>query len=81
MKRESIKVMTPVKQRIEMVKKELNVKTESEAIAYLFLYHDRHFEQITVKESKKLLEDVKIMHAGAGQMNITEILKSKGKLT
>jgi hypothetical protein len=62
MKRESVKLMSPVKERIELLKRELKVKTESEAIAYLYLYHDSHFEKVTVKESKELLESVKNMH-------------------
>jgi hypothetical protein len=69
-----MKVMYPVKERIEMIKRELKVKTESEAIAYLFLYHDRHCEQITVKEQIKLLEEVKLMHTDLGQMDFTQII-------
>jgi hypothetical protein len=75
MKRETIKVKSPVKDRIEMLKRELKVKTESEAIAYLYLYHDKHYEQITVKESLKLLEEVKLMHTNLGQMDFTQIIK------
>lgn len=79
MKRESVKLMSPVKERIAALKRELKVKTESEAIAYLYLYYDRHFEQVTVKESAKLLSDVALMHTELGQIEFADIIQKNKK--
>lgn len=56
--RKTTKVTTGVKARLEDLKKHLNVKTESEVIAYLASVYDLKFEKLTVPEHQRCLESM-----------------------
>lgn len=57
--RKSIKVSPAVKVEIEGLKRKLNLKNESEVIAYLKVFYDQKRDIMTVTQHEKALRVVK----------------------
>lgn len=59
--RKNVKVSPNVKNSLDAVKKLHGFKTESQAIAFLKLLHDRIYDNLTVRDYEKLKDQAKLM--------------------
>lgn len=61
-RRKTINVHPVVKAGIEAITKDVGVKTESEGIAYLLAYYNRHRADVTLDEHVRVKAQVEQMH-------------------
>lgn len=57
-KYKQVQVHTPVKRKLEEAKKELNLKSESETIAYLAILREMYREKITLVQHQEIQKRV-----------------------
>lgn len=55
----SMQVYTPIKTIMQDLKKNLELKNESEVIAYLYCTYQRQYKSITLEQHKQTLKDIK----------------------